>query len=95
MAALMLSVLAGADASDPSTVDLLVPDYVGGLTGELSSLKIGVQRLDQYASAEDPALARCFTEAVAVLSDAGADIVDVALPFYSEMTAALHRDIYR
>ena len=87
-AALMLSVIAGVDASDPCSVDLSVPDYLGELTGDLSALKIGVQRLDQYASDEDPALAGSFSDAVATLAAAGADVIEVQLPFYNEMTMA-------
>jgi aspartyl-tRNA(Asn)/glutamyl-tRNA(Gln) amidotransferase subunit A len=85
-AALMLQVLAGADPSDPGSVDVPVPDYLGGLSGDLSGLRIGVQRLEQYASTEDPALAGCFTDAVAALTAAGADVVEIELPFYSELT---------
>jgi len=87
-AAVMLSVLAGDDASDPSTVDVSVPDYLSGMTNELSGLRVGVQRLEQYASDEDPALPGSFADAVAMLVAAGADVVEITLPFYAEMTAA-------
>ncbi len=87
-AALMLSVIAGVDASDPCSVDVSVPDYLGELTGDLSALRIGVQRLDQYANDEDPALVGCFSDAVATLAAAGADVIEVQLPFYNELTAA-------
>lgn len=88
-AALMLSVLAGADSSDPCTVEVPVPDYLTGLSGDLSGLRIGVQRLEQYAGDdEDPALARCFADAVGALAAAGADVVEIDLPFYGELTGA-------
>ena len=45
-AALMLQVLAGYDDSDACAVDLPVPDYLSGLTGDLSGMTIGVQRLE-------------------------------------------------
>ena len=87
--ALMLSVLAGYDASDACVVDVPVDDYVGALTGDLSGLRIGVQRLDAFGgAAEDPNLASAFADAVGVLAALGADVVEVELPFYAEMMAA-------
>lgn len=87
-AALMLQALAGPDDSDPGSVAEPVPDYLAALTGDLTGLRIGVQRLSQYADAVDPALAGLFADAVAVLAAAGADVVEVELPFYPEMTSA-------
>jgi aspartyl-tRNA(Asn)/glutamyl-tRNA(Gln) amidotransferase subunit A len=85
-AALMLQVLAGPDPSDPGSVDGPVPDYLSGLSGDLRGLRIGVQRLEQFAAAEDPALPGCFADAVAALTAAGADVVEIELPFYGELT---------
>jgi aspartyl-tRNA(Asn)/glutamyl-tRNA(Gln) amidotransferase subunit A len=87
-AALMLQVLAGPDATDPCSVDVPVPDYTAGLTGDLSGLRVGVTRLERFAGTEDPALAGTFDAAVAVLGAAGADVVAVDLPYYAELTAA-------
>ncbi len=87
-AALMLQVLAGADATDPCSVDVAVPDYTAGLTGDLSGLRIGVTRLESFAGAEDPAMAATFAAAVDVLEAAGAAVVAVELPHYAELTAA-------
>jgi aspartyl-tRNA(Asn)/glutamyl-tRNA(Gln) amidotransferase subunit A len=87
-AALMLSVLAGVDSSDPGSVDVPVPDYLAELTGDLTGLRIGVQRLEQYTDNEDPALAGTLADAVATLTAAGADVVEIELPFFDEMTAA-------
>jgi aspartyl-tRNA(Asn)/glutamyl-tRNA(Gln) amidotransferase subunit A len=88
-AALLLGVLAGHDASDPSSVERTVPDYLAALTGNLSGLRIGVQRLDQYAGdLEDRAVPGRFADAIAVLVAAGAVVVDIDLPFYRELTNA-------
>lgn len=87
--ALMLSVLAGHDPSDACAVDLPVPDYFAGLTGDLTGLRVGVQRLEQYGgSTEDPLLPAAFADAVAALAGLGAHVVEVELPFYQEMMAA-------
>jgi aspartyl-tRNA(Asn)/glutamyl-tRNA(Gln) amidotransferase subunit A len=87
--ALMLGVLAGYDPSDACAVDLPVPDYPAALTGDLTGLRIGVDRLDRFAGAdEDPALPAVFEAALAELRAAGAELVPVELPYYQEMTVA-------
>jgi aspartyl-tRNA(Asn)/glutamyl-tRNA(Gln) amidotransferase subunit A len=59
------------------------------LTGDLSGLRIGVQRLDQFAGdSEDPAVPGLFAAAGETLSAAGADVVEIELPYYAEMAAA-------
>ncbi|HVV31310.1 MAG TPA: amidase [Mycobacteriales bacterium] len=84
--AVLLGVIAGYDASDPYAADQPVDDYVGALTGELSGLRIGVDRLTKAsAGAIDPAQPDRFEAALAVLADAGARVVDVKLPYYAEM----------
>ncbi len=87
--ALMLGVLAGYDASDATVVDLAVPDYAAGLTGDLSGLRIGAARLEQFGGAlEDPELPGAFDAAVQALGALGADVVPIDLPYYAEMMAA-------
>jgi aspartyl-tRNA(Asn)/glutamyl-tRNA(Gln) amidotransferase subunit A len=87
--ALLLAVLAGYDASDACAVDVPVPDYLAGLSGDLTGLRIGVSRLEQWGGPlEDPALPAAFAAAVDVLSRLGADVVEIELPHYAEMMAA-------
>jgi aspartyl-tRNA(Asn)/glutamyl-tRNA(Gln) amidotransferase subunit A len=87
--ALMLGILAGYDPSDATVVDVPVPDYTAGLNGDLTGLRIGVARLEQFgAELEDPALPSAFDAAVQALGALGADVVPVDLPYYAEMMAA-------
>ncbi len=87
--ALMLGVLAGHHPSDLSSIDVPVPDYVGGLTGELAGVRIGYDRLSRVAAeAEDPALVGVFDAALAEFEELGAVLVEVELPVYNEMAAA-------
>lgn len=87
--AVMLRALAGHDASDTSSASEPVPDYVGSLTGDLHGLRIGVDRLDRYAgSAEDPAVPGVLAAAVEELERLGAEVIEVELPHYAELTAA-------
>lgn len=87
--AIMLTVLAGCDASDPCSVDEPVPDYEDALTGDLGGLRIGVDPLAEYRRADqDPQLGELLEAALAVLTARGATVVPVRLPYYRELTAA-------
>ena len=87
--AAMLAVIAGYHPSDESCVDRPVDDYVGALTGDLSGMRIGVELTNHFPEQSDPALRGCFDAAIATLADLGADIVEVTLPLYDEVTTAL------
>ena len=88
--ALMLQTMAGYDNSDVSAIDVSVPDYAAALTGDLSGLRIGVDRLDRFVgAAEDPALPALFEAAVTELAGRGAEIVAIEVPHYIEMSIGL------
>ncbi len=87
--AAMLAIIAGYHPSDESCVDRPVDDYVGALTGDLTGLRIGIELTNHFPEGSDPALRGCFDAAIAVLADRGADIVEVTLPLYNEVTTAL------
>lgn len=87
--AYLLEVLAGYDVSDPNSVDRLVPRYSTALHGaDLSGVRIGVDRLRRVGAAEDPAIGDAFDAAAAVLAELGAEVIEVELPLYSELTTA-------
>jgi aspartyl-tRNA(Asn)/glutamyl-tRNA(Gln) amidotransferase subunit A len=87
--AAMLAIIAGYHPSDESCADRPVDDYLGALTGDLSGVRIGVERANHFPDDADPALVGCFDAAVASLADLGADLVEVTLPYYDEISAAL------
>ncbi|MEU6579615.1 amidase [Nocardia sp. NPDC046763] len=86
--ALLLSVLAGYDPSDPVSAPAPIQDYPAALTGDLHGITVGVDNLDRYAAAgidrEQPAR---FTAALDELREAGATIVPVEIPMYPEVVA--------
>jgi aspartyl-tRNA(Asn)/glutamyl-tRNA(Gln) amidotransferase subunit A len=86
--ALMLSVMAGIDASDPYCADEPVDDYAAGLTGDLSGVRIGVDRTSWEKGPVDPAWPAVYAAAVAVLLEAGATVVEIELPLYEELVTA-------
>ncbi|MGX1778598.1 amidase [Nocardia brasiliensis] len=86
--ALLLSVIAGPDKTDPYSVETTVDDYIGALTGDLRDVTIGVDDLDRFAAGGiDPLQPQRFTTAVDALRDAGATIVPIEVPMYQEVTA--------
>ena len=87
--AVMLGVMAGADAGDRQSADVAVPDYVAALTGDLRGMRIGVDPLASPAAhCLDPAVPVALDAALEVLREAGAEIIPVALPFYDELCTA-------
>jgi len=59
----MLSVIAGYDQLDPTTVDVPVPDYTGALKRETSKLRLGIPRALFYENL-DPEVAKAVEQAV-------------------------------
>jgi aspartyl-tRNA(Asn)/glutamyl-tRNA(Gln) amidotransferase subunit A len=78
-AALALSVLSGRDAMDSTSSEEAVPDFTAGLTGDIKGLRVGVPRAF-VSDGVDDAVRRAFDDALVVLRDAGATLVDVELP---------------
>lgn len=77
--AMVLGVIAGHDPKDSTSAEIPVPDYRGGLSGDLKGLKLGLPR--QYFEggiAED--VERAVREALEVLRGRGAELVDIDLP---------------
>jgi len=81
--AAVLEVIAGPHRSDPDCVD--APFSAPELTGDLTGLRIGVVREHHFPDDRDPALDSTFDAAVAVLTEQGATVVEVTLPYWQEM----------
>jgi len=87
--ALLLAVLAGPSADDPSSAREPVSDYIDALTGDLEGVRIGVDRLTRIGGgSEDPALEGLFNRALDALQAQGARVTEIELPYYSELTTA-------
>jgi aspartyl-tRNA(Asn)/glutamyl-tRNA(Gln) amidotransferase subunit A len=78
-AALVLRTIAGRDERDATTADVEVPDYVGGLGGDLKGARLGVPRALLGEGLDADVRARV-EEAVNAYRELGAEIVDVELP---------------
>jgi len=81
-AALTLSVIAGADRADATSVPRPVESWTGALTGDVRGLRVGVPR--RFTSeGVDATVSAAFETALGVLRSLGATLVDVELPHAS------------
>jgi aspartyl-tRNA(Asn)/glutamyl-tRNA(Gln) amidotransferase subunit A len=92
--ALMLEVLAGYDSSDPYAADVPVPQYTDALDGDLSAMRLGVDRVHTIDRAEDQAVVAAFDAVLEELAACGATIEEVELPLYDELVAATMATAY-
>ena len=77
--ALMLSIIAGRDARDPSTLDVAVPDYVTAAALPAKGLTIGLPR-GFFDEQVDPQVAALIGAAAQAFRELGVDVVEVAMP---------------
>ncbi len=80
-AALLLGVIAGADARDATALDRPVPDYLQAVAGatDLKGLRLGLPR-EYFIGGLDRGVADAVHAAVTACTRLGAEIVDVSLP---------------
>jgi aspartyl-tRNA(Asn)/glutamyl-tRNA(Gln) amidotransferase subunit A len=78
-AAIMLQAMSGHDPKDSTSADIPVPDFEAALTGDIRGKKIGIPK--EYRMEGMPAEIESLWQAgVAMMKDAGAEIVDISLP---------------
>ena len=88
-----LGAIAGYDPNDPYTGRAPVPDYVGGLTGNIRGLRVGLlKELMDPALGLDPQTRDAVAAAADVLAELGADVREVSLPL-ARHTGAIVRTI--
>lgn len=78
-AAIVLRAIAGADPKDPTSLLDPVPDLVGGIGESIAGLRIGLDR-DYATAGVDHSTVEAVDDAVSVLADAGAEVVDIEMP---------------
>ncbi|HSF07261.1 MAG TPA: Asp-tRNA(Asn)/Glu-tRNA(Gln) amidotransferase subunit GatA [Methylomirabilota bacterium] len=77
--ALLLSVIAGHDRRDATSLAAPVPDYAAALGGGARGLRIGVPR-EYFNEGVDPDVERSVRTAITVLRDLGATMAEISLP---------------
>ena len=77
--AIMLENMAGFDARDSTSLDLPVPKWEAGLSGDLRGKRIGIPR-EYRMDGMDAEIEALWQQGIAWAKDAGAEIVEVSLP---------------
>ncbi len=77
--ALLLHEMAGFDPKDATVADLPVPDFAAALTGDVRGKKIGIPH-EYRPSGLNADVAKVWDKGIALLKEAGAEIIDVSLP---------------
>ncbi|WP_127900898.1 Asp-tRNA(Asn)/Glu-tRNA(Gln) amidotransferase subunit GatA [Solirhodobacter olei] len=78
-AAIMLQAMAGEDPKDSTSAEIPVPDFEAALTGDIRGKKIGIPK--EYRMEGMPSeIEALWHQGAEMLSDAGAEIVDISLP---------------
>jgi aspartyl-tRNA(Asn)/glutamyl-tRNA(Gln) amidotransferase subunit A len=77
--AILLGVMAGPDPLDPHTKDVAVPNYVGGLSGDVRGVRFGVPS-NYFFDDVEPSVEQAIRGAIADLEALGAKAVPVFIP---------------
>ncbi|MFH0771449.1 MAG: Asp-tRNA(Asn)/Glu-tRNA(Gln) amidotransferase subunit GatA [Candidatus Omnitrophota bacterium] len=77
--ALLLSVIAGFDRRDSTSVNAPAPDYLSSLDKGVKGLRIGIPK-EYFVPGMDKEVECSVKEAAALFKDLGATIVDISLP---------------
>jgi aspartyl-tRNA(Asn)/glutamyl-tRNA(Gln) amidotransferase subunit A len=78
-AAMLLAQMAGFDPRDSTSVDMPVPDYVGGLEQPLAGLKVGLLK-EFFEKGLDEESGTLIREALRLYEKLGAKLIEVSLP---------------
>ena len=92
--ALLLGIIAGFDALEPTSVDMPVPDYSRALRMRTSGFRVGIPRTPFFDNL-DPEIEKAVNTALEVLNRLTAGIQEVKLPAIAAIGASpIHRAIF-
>ena len=77
--ALLLQAMSGFDPKDSTSADVAVPDFSAALTGDVKGLRIGIPK-EYRVDGMPEEIEKMWQDGIAMMKDAGAEIVDVSLP---------------
>jgi aspartyl-tRNA(Asn)/glutamyl-tRNA(Gln) amidotransferase subunit A len=78
-AAILLGAIAGYDAKDATSLKVAVPDYTQSLIPDLKGKKVGIIT-ETYGEGLDPEVETATRQAIQVLKDLGAEIIEISCP---------------
>ena len=77
--AIMLENMAGFDPKDSTSLNLPVPNWEAALSSDLKGKKVGIPK-EYRLEGIDPDIDAMWDAGIAMLKDAGAEVVDISLP---------------
>jgi aspartyl-tRNA(Asn)/glutamyl-tRNA(Gln) amidotransferase subunit A len=77
--AIMLEAMAGFDAKDSTSLDMPVPNWEAALSSDLKGKKVGIPK-EYRLEGIDPDIDAMWDAGIAMLKDAGAEVVEISLP---------------
>ncbi|AJA09298.1 Glutamyl-tRNA(Gln) amidotransferase subunit A [Sphingopyxis fribergensis] len=77
--AIMLENMAGFDPKDATSLNLPVPDWEAALSSDLKGKRVGIPK-EYRLEGIDPDIDAMWDAGIAMLKDAGAEVVDISLP---------------
>ena len=77
--AIMLGSMAGFDAKDATSLEVVVPDWDAGLSSNLKGKRVGIPR-EYRVENMPPEIDALWERGIGWLKDAGAEIVEISLP---------------
>ena len=77
--AIMLENMAGFDPKDSTSLDLAVPAWEAALSGDIKGKKVGIPK-EYRLEGIDPDIDAMWDAGIAMLKDAGAEVVEISLP---------------
>ncbi len=86
--ALMMNAIAGHDERDSTSIACKVPDYSAALQEGMKGLRVGIPH-EYFGEGLDPDVDTAVRAGIAMLKDAGAEIVEVSLP-HTEYCVAVY-----
>ncbi|HZX34933.1 MAG TPA: Asp-tRNA(Asn)/Glu-tRNA(Gln) amidotransferase subunit GatA, partial [Thermodesulfobacteriota bacterium] len=87
-AAIVLSIMAGHDHKDATSINAPVPDYAASLNAKIKGLKIGIPK-EYFVTGLDKEVEGAITAAIEVLKGLGCETVEVSLP-HTEYAVAVY-----
>lgn len=76
----ILGVIAGYDPLDSTSMQLDVPDYVAGLTGDVKGLRVGIPK-EYFIDGMQPEVETAVRAAIQKYKELGAEIIEISLPY--------------
>jgi len=77
--ALLLNVMAGYDAKDSTSANILTPDFTSLLNQDIKGLKIGIPQ-EYRPDGLNSEISKLWDDGISMLKSRGAEIVDISLP---------------